>query len=1683
MNFDKNVRTYIFFSLLLIVIILNSTSPNQFLFQNPHSAGSTAPTFSIFFPFETTDMTPDVSIQVNDSESGLNVDSAYYAYTNNGSEPTDFSNPYRDNFNDNTIAEFWSYRNQDNGTFLESENNLTITDLNGDHEWNGDIRNAPFMYQTISGDVITQVKLSVNFQNKGDVGGILICDENDDFIRFLYNIAPIGPPTTFFYYIALRHSINGIDFRDVGINIGFVDAIWLRLIRSGDEFAAFYSLDGVDFELLSFVTVPLTQLTDVGIYAGHQTNATFDDWEITPWIELTGINGTTDPETMTVHDVPFNHYNEDENKIKFKISDMNDNIAISSTYTVNITEMKGPVDFSDFQPTETSEKNPLVQVSVKDTLNGINPYSAFYAFSTSGKDPVAFMNPYSDGFDDGIIQDCWEKINPLNGNLDESISGLNFTDIGVHIWNGTTHDAPCLTENIAGIFEAIVKINPLDLTENKSAGIIAILDSSHAFKVLLENKTGIVNVTFYFISDTATTLIGELTPSESNPIWLKLFRDNDDWTAQYSIDADEYATYITIGSYTFTSWIGAFSGQSYYYAIPRAAAKVGLIVERGASILFEDWDPTPKLDVSGINGSISKEIITVNPVYFDQFSETDNKIMFRINNTNNEQSSSSIYTVNSTTIYEFRDHTLLNDDSTLKIIDGKGNTVWSWNTSISAGDLEMLPNGNILAVKYGGMQSADAEIWEINITTNEIVWNLTIVGGRPLNWTHDTDYLGFDENGDETFLIADTSSNRVVECYRNGTIKWGWNATDHYTFGFSAENDTLLEGGWDWTHLNDADRLPDGSTMISLRNFDKVIIVNTTETGEVLWEYGEYGNYTFCQHQHNPEYTPQGTILIADSENQRIIEVNKTTKEIIWEYAPTGDEALSWPRDADILPNGNMLIGDSARMGGNNRIWEINRETKEVVWYYDTSGANYDADRLDTILPSINIKSPTNTTYEGSISITISLENVDPWYDEMYYRIYDKTDDSWLTTENITYLGPSQIFLENLHSYTLHAWANDIVMEGGAYPTSRAIIQSDYNSVDFTVNLSSSYDPSKPFPGNTLISHYLREVSPEGEILWSYIPDGKISWDAERLPNGNYLFSICDDYNIDPNVPLVNSIIEMTPEYEVVWNYTIYGPLTSNHEIHDVDKLPNGNYLIADMSQDRVIEVNSTYDIVWEWRCIDHLLLPDPIPEDWVHLNDVDRLPNGNTLMTLRNYDSVIEVNPAGNITWYYGDLVYDMTIFPINHRILWGPHNADRLSNGHTMIADSRNHRILEIDMLGNVVWELNESHIDLAWPRDCDKLPNGNVLIADSLNSRIIEVNSTYDIVWEYISSDITYEADRIDLTPPTLNIISPIQNDILNGTVIVDISSPDLDTDTIWYGILNETSSNWIDLTSQGGIQGYQFYEGSSDIWLLEDGDYILFVWVNDTGYPMLGSDQHINVREVQINFKVGFGLNIIKPISNQIFSTTAFDFEIILRIEGTLNKTWYTLDNGLHNYSFTGLTGSIAQSAWDAIPDGYLTIQFYANNSLGAEIFNEVTIFKDTIPPITTITFTPYSGIGKVLKSTDFTLTGDDELGSDVANTKYCIDNNSWIDYTGPFNLSNYAFGTHIIYYYSIDNANNIESWKFITITLVDVAYGGIDPIIIFAIVISISSVAAASVVIFYFLRKRMIAQSELRPEAD
>ncbi len=231
--------------------------------------------------------------------------------------------------------------------------------------------------------------------------------------------------------------------------------------------------------------------------------------------------------------------------------------------------------------------------------------------------------------------------------------------------------------------------------------------------------------------------------------------------------------------------------------------------------------------------------------------------------------------------------------------------------------------------------------------------------------------------------------------------------------------------------------------------------------------------------------------------------------------------------------------------------------------------------------------------------------------------------------------------------------------------------------------------------------------SAQGNMLNPVEIMSSMIFSVQRLPNGNSLFTVC--YSVSDI-----EIVEVDEFGKKVWNYE--GDLAWAHAANWCCK--TDTVLIADTSNDRVIEVNRDKEIIWTYDI--NIKYP----------NDADRLDNGNTLITARDSDKIIEVTPGKRVVWEYSGVK--------------GPHNADRLENGNTIIANSMDNRILEVDKAGKVVWKYEGK---LFWPRDADRLENGNTLISDSRHRRVIEVDKNGKIVWKIENLPSVYDVDRLE------------------------------------------------------------------------------------------------------------------------------------------------------------------------------------------------------------------------------------------------------------------------------------------------------------------------------------------------
>ncbi|HEC41048.1 MAG TPA: hypothetical protein ENI29_22570, partial [bacterium] len=139
----------------------------------------------------------------------------------------------------------------------------------------------------------------------------------------------------------------------------------------------------------------------------------------------------------------------------------------------------------------------------------------------------------------------------------------------------------------------------------------------------------------------------------------------------------------------------------------------------------------------------------------------------------------------------------------------------------------------------------------------------------------------------------------------------------------------------------------------------------------------------------------------------------------------------------------------------------------------------------------------------------------------------------------------------------------------------------------------------------------------------------------------------------------------------------------------------------------------------------------------------------------------------------------------------------------------------------------------------------------------------------------------------------------------------------------------------------------------------------------------------------------------PNLDDIFGPSAPSFNISI-VEPLLDETWYTLDNGVNNLTFIGLTGTINQTEWNKQGSGLVTIRFYANSTSGLENYKEVIVIKDAVAPIITFNI-PNENEFFAGNSPSFNITID-ELS--LNSTWYTLDNGihnfTFIGLTGPIN---------------------------------------------------------------------------------
>ncbi len=298
------------------------------------------------------------------------------------------------------------------------------------------------------------------------------------------------------------------------------------------------------------------------------------------------------------------------------------------------------------------------------------------------------------------------------------------------------------------------------------------------------------------------------------------------------------------------------------------------------------------------------------------------------------------------------------------------------------------------------------------------------------------------------------------------------------------------------------------------------------------------------------------------------------------------------------------------------------------------------------------------------------------------------------------------------------------------------------------------------------------------DVQWK-INDRDSYFDATRLPNGSVVAGFmhngyesgCEPYE-PPCTKTGFRIIDPSgtePTVVKEWAFPVRTPTHS--EVHDVEPLGNGRFLVADMEHERIAVV-ANGSVAWEWNPAEtgfYDAPDDPTKRDWLHINDVDVIGEGRYLVSVRNANQILVVERDegvvdvinqdrsdgndGECTEHrqLADFDGDGDVRCGNADVIDHQHNPQWLGDGAVLVADSENDRVVELHRTEQGRWEpawtlTSAQGMELSWPRDADRLDNGNTLVTDSLNRRVFEVNTTGEVVWSYSTPLIPYEADPL-------------------------------------------------------------------------------------------------------------------------------------------------------------------------------------------------------------------------------------------------------------------------------------------------------------------------------------------------
>lgn len=268
-------------------------------------------------------------------------------------------------------------------------------------------------------------------------------------------------------------------------------------------------------------------------------------------------------------------------------------------------------------------------------------------------------------------------------------------------------------------------------------------------------------------------------------------------------------------------------------------------------------------------------------------------------------------------------HRILCADSSkarIALVDEAGKTEWEKKIG-PLHDLHMLPSGNVL------MQTSWTELMEVEPSTGKVVWQYNSAKANG-NEGKKVEVHAFQRLDNGLTMIAESGPSRIIEVDAAGEIK---HTVKLKVSKPHPHRDTRLvrklsSGNYLVCHEGDGlvrEYAPDGSTAweFEVPLFDKK---PTDGHGVEAW-----GNQCYCALR-----LANGNTLISTGNGHAVIEVTPD-KKIVWHLAQSDLPGikLAWVTTLQVLPSGNVVLGNCHAGEANPQVIEVTRD-KKVVWKF-----------------------------------------------------------------------------------------------------------------------------------------------------------------------------------------------------------------------------------------------------------------------------------------------------------------------------------------------------------------------------------------------------------------------------------------------------------------------------------------------------------------------------------------------------------------------------------------------------------------------------------------------------------------------------------------------------------------------------------------------------------------------------